>query len=133
MLRACEEGKGASCLFAPLLAAASELQGSIRAFSLSRLEWSTLIPAWLRHRQLGLHMKGQHFMLEDSIFWIFGGSIHYFRVPREYWRDRLLKMRACGLNTLTTAFVLMAAEIGLWVILRPGPYICSEIDLGGLP
>ncbi|KAF7463210.1 Hypothetical predicted protein [Marmota monax] len=67
-----------------------------------RLEWSTLIPAWLRHRQLGLHMKGQHFMLEDSIFWIFGGSIHYFRVPREYWRDRLLKMRACGLNTLTT-------------------------------
>ncbi|KAI5173164.1 Beta-Galactosidase-1-Like Protein 2 [Manis pentadactyla] len=31
------------------------------------------------------------------------------------------------------AFVLMAAEIGLWVILRPGPYICSEIDLGGLP
>ncbi|XP_048652150.1 beta-galactosidase-1-like protein 2 isoform X2 [Marmota marmota marmota] len=121
-----------------------------------RLEWSTLIPAWLRHRQLGLHMKGQHFMLEDSIFWIFGGSIHYFRVPREYWRDRLLKMRACGLNTLTTyvpwnlhepergkfnfsgnldleAFVLMAAEIGLWVILRPGPYICSEIDLGGLP
>ncbi|KAM5185790.1 beta-galactosidase-1-like protein 2 isoform 1-T1 [Callospermophilus lateralis] len=121
-----------------------------------RLEWSTLIPAWLRHRQLGLHTKGQHFMLEDSIFWIFGGSIHYFRVPREYWRDRLLKMRACGLNTLTTyvpwnlhepergkfnfsgnldleAFVLMAAEIGLWVILRPGPYICSEIDLGGLP
>ncbi|KAK2099833.1 hypothetical protein P7K49_021181 [Saguinus oedipus] len=31
------------------------------------------------------------------------------------------------------AFVLMASEIGLWVILRPGPYICSEIDLGGLP
>ncbi|MBZ3872261.1 Beta-galactosidase-1-like protein 2, partial [Sciurus carolinensis] len=99
----------------------------------SRLEWSTLIPAWLQHRQLGLQAKGKHFMLEDSIFWIFGGSIHYFRVPREYWRDRLLKMKACGLNTLTTAFVLMAAEIGLWVILRPGPYICSEIDLGGLP
>ncbi|XP_047372396.1 beta-galactosidase-1-like protein 2 isoform X2 [Sciurus carolinensis] len=123
---------------------------------LRRLEWSTLIPAWLQHRQLGLQAKGKHFMLEDSIFWIFGGSIHYFRVPREYWRDRLLKMKACGLNTLTTyvpwnlhepergkfnfsgnldleAFVLMAAEIGLWVILRPGPYICSEIDLGGLP
>ncbi|XP_057605431.1 beta-galactosidase-1-like protein 2 [Hippopotamus amphibius kiboko] len=95
-------------------------------------------------------------MLEDSAFWIFGGSVHYFRVPREYWRDRLLKMKACGLNTLTTyvpwnlhepergkfdfsgnldleAFVLLAAEVGLWVILRPGPYICSEIDLGGLP
>lgn len=34
---------------------------------------------------------------------------------------------------LSRAFVLMAAEIGLWVILRPGPYICGEIDLGGLP
>ncbi|KAM4827951.1 beta-galactosidase-1-like protein 2 [Thomomys bottae] len=123
---------------------------------LRRLDWSTLIPPWLRHRQLGLQAKGQNFMLEDSTFWIFGGSIHYFRVPKEYWRDRLLKMRACGLNTLTTyvpwnlhepergkfnfsgnldleAFILMAAEIGLWVILRPGPYICSEIDLGGLP
>ncbi|XP_058520069.1 beta-galactosidase-1-like protein 2 isoform X5 [Ochotona princeps] len=123
---------------------------------LRRLDWRTLIPLWLRHRQLGLTAGVQNFMLEDSTFWIFGGSIHYFRVPREYWRDRLLKMKACGLNTLTTyvpwnlhepergkfdfsgnldleAFVLMAAEIGLWVILRPGPYICSEIDLGGLP
>ncbi|XP_011888591.1 PREDICTED: beta-galactosidase-1-like protein 2 isoform X2 [Cercocebus atys] len=123
---------------------------------LRRVDWSALVPLWLRHRQLGLQAKGWNFMLEDSTFWIFGGSIHYFRVPREYWRDRLLKMKACGLNTLTTyvpwnlhepergkfdfsgnldleAFVLMAAEIGLWVILRPGPYICSEMDLGGLP
>ncbi|XP_057347120.1 beta-galactosidase-1-like protein 2 isoform X3 [Manis pentadactyla] len=123
---------------------------------LRRLDWRNLILPWLRHRQTGLQAKGQNFVLEDSPFWIFGGSVHYFRVPKEYWRDRLLKMKACGLNTLTTyvpwnlhepergkfdfsgnldleAFVLMAAEIGLWVILRPGPYICSEIDLGGLP
>ncbi|EPQ16514.1 Beta-galactosidase-1-like protein 2 [Myotis brandtii] len=121
-----------------------------------RLHWPRLLSPWLRHRQSGLHTKGQNFMLEDSTFWIFGGSVHYFRVPRAYWRDRLLKMKACGLNTLTTyvpwnlhepqrgtfdfsgnldleAFVRMAAEVGLWVILRPGPYICSEIDLGGLP
>uniref|UniRef100_A0A4X1V9T8 Beta-galactosidase n=1 Tax=Sus scrofa TaxID=9823 RepID=A0A4X1V9T8_PIG len=121
-----------------------------------RLNWSSLAPSWLRHRQLGLQAKDQNFMLEDSAFWIFGGSVHYFRVPRAYWRDRLLKMKACGLNTLTTyvpwnlhepergkfdfsgnldmeAFILLAAEVGLWVILRPGPYICSEIDLGGLP
>ncbi|XP_060035211.1 beta-galactosidase-1-like protein 2 isoform X2 [Erinaceus europaeus] len=121
-----------------------------------RLNWRSLIPLWLRHRHKGLQANGQNFMLEDSTFWIFGGSMHYFRVPKEYWKDRLLKMRACGLNTLTTyipwnlhepergkfdfsgnldleAFVLMAEEVGLWVILRPGPYICSEIDLGGLP
>ncbi|KAM7337892.1 hypothetical protein ACRRTK_004011 [Alexandromys fortis] len=100
---------------------------------LPRLNWSTLLPLWLQHRRLGLRTKGPDFMLEDSTFQIFGGSIHYFRVPREYWRDRLLKMKACGLNTLTTAFIQLAAKIGLWVILRPGPYICSEIDLGGLP
>ncbi|XP_036717909.1 beta-galactosidase-1-like protein 2 isoform X3 [Balaenoptera musculus] len=123
---------------------------------LRRVNWPRLTPLWLRHRRLGLQAKGQNFMLEDSAFWIFGGSVHYFRVPREYWRDRLLKMKACGLNTLTTyvpwnlhepargrfdfsgnldleAFVLLAAEVGLWVILRPGPYICSEMDLGGLP
>ncbi|XP_015427459.1 PREDICTED: beta-galactosidase-1-like protein 2 [Myotis davidii] len=123
---------------------------------LRRLHWPRLLSPWLRHRQSGLHTKGQNFMLEDSTFWIFGGSVHYFRVPKAYWRDRLLKMKACGLNTLTTyvpwnlhepqrgtfdfsgnldleAFVRMAAEVGLWVILRPGPYICSEIDLGGLP
>ncbi|KAH0516514.1 Beta-galactosidase-1-like protein 2 [Microtus ochrogaster] len=100
---------------------------------LRRLNWSTLLPLWLQHRRLGLRTKGPDFMLEDSTFQIFGGSIHYFRVPREYWRDRLLKMKACGLNTLTTAFIKLAAKIGLWVILRPGPYICSEIDLGGLP
>ncbi|XP_049712989.1 beta-galactosidase-1-like protein 2 isoform X3 [Elephas maximus indicus] len=123
---------------------------------LRRLDWHNLIPPWVRHRQLGLQAKGQNFMLESSTFWIFGGSVHYFRVPRQYWRDRLLKLKACGLNTLTTyvpwnlhepergkfdfsgnldleAFIWMASELGLWVILRPGPYICSEIDLGGLP
>ncbi|XP_021551916.1 beta-galactosidase-1-like protein 2 [Neomonachus schauinslandi] len=130
--------------------------GSYDHEAAQRLDWYNLLPAWLRHRQSGLQANGQYFMLEDSTFWIFGGSMHYFRVPKEYWKDRLLKMKACGLNTLTTyvpwnlhepergqfdfsgnldleAFVLMAAEIGLWVILRPGPYICSEIDLGGLP
>ncbi|XP_067607749.1 LOW QUALITY PROTEIN: beta-galactosidase-1-like protein 2 [Pseudorca crassidens] len=123
---------------------------------LRRVNWHRLTPLWLRHWCLGLPAKGQNFMLEDSAFWIFGGSVHYFRVPREYWRDRLLKMKACGLNTLTTyvpwnlhepergkfdfsgnldleAFVLLAAEVGLWVILCPGPYICGEMDLGGLP
>uniref|UniRef100_A0A286XUB2 Beta-galactosidase n=1 Tax=Cavia porcellus TaxID=10141 RepID=A0A286XUB2_CAVPO len=127
----------------------------------SRFNWSHLTPPRLQRRFLGLGTasttKGRaHFTLEGHKFLIFGGSIHYFRVPREYWRDRLLKLKACGFNTVTTyipwnlhepqrgkfvfsgnldleAFVLLAAEIGLWVILRPGPYICAEIDLGGLP
>ncbi|XP_066220705.1 beta-galactosidase-1-like protein 3 [Saccopteryx leptura] len=121
-----------------------------------RFNWSHLTPLELKVRAVGLQAKSPHFTLEGHKFLIFGGSIHYFRVPQEYWRDRLLKLRACGFNTVTTyvpwnlhepqrgtfdfsgnldleTFVLTAAEVGLWVILRPGPYICSEIDLGGLP
>uniref|UniRef100_A0A3Q3EXY2 Si:dkey-224e22.2 n=1 Tax=Labrus bergylta TaxID=56723 RepID=A0A3Q3EXY2_9LABR len=104
----------------------------------------------------GLRANSSQFTLERKPFRILGGSIHYFRVPRAYWEDRLLKMKACGLNTLTTyvpwnlhepergtfrfqdqldlkAFVTLAADMGLWVILRPGPYICAEWELGGLP
>ncbi|NXL43838.1 GLBL2 protein, partial [Podilymbus podiceps] len=122
----------------------------------SRFNWSELVPLRLWGRTLGLQTESSQFLLEGMPFRIFGGSMHYFRVPREYWEDRMLKMKACGLNTLTTyvpwnlheqergkfdfsrnldleAFLSLAAKNGLWVILRPGPYICSEWDLGGLP
>jgi beta-galactosidase len=82
--------------------------------------------------------------------------MHYFRVVPEYWRDRMLKLKAMGLNTLETyvcwnlheprpgrfdfaggldvaRYIELAAELDLMVIVRPGPYICSEWDLGGLP
>ncbi|XP_036975442.1 beta-galactosidase-1-like protein 2 isoform X2 [Acanthopagrus latus] len=111
---------------------------------------------WRLSRRVGLSANSSQFTLEGQPFHILGGSIHYFRVPRAYWRDRLLKMKACGVNTLTTsvpwslhqpnrevfnfhtqldleAYINLAAELGLWVILRPGPYISSELDLGGLP
>lgn len=103
-----------------------------------------------------LTMDGSHFYLGDKEFRILSGAIHYFRVVPEYWRDRLLKLKACGLNTVETyvawnvhepqpgmfnfsgladleKFIQTAAELGLYVIVRPGPYICSEWDLGGLP
>nr|XP_048314716.1 beta-galactosidase-1-like protein 3 [Myodes glareolus] len=127
----------------------------------ARFRWSHVTPSMLKDRSVGLstekNAQGQmYFTLEGHKFMIIGGSIHYFRVPREYWKDRLLKLQACGLNTVTTyipwnlheqekgkfdfseildleAYVSLAASIGLWVILRPGPYICAEVDLGGLP
>ncbi|XP_029428194.1 beta-galactosidase-1-like protein 2 isoform X2 [Rhinatrema bivittatum] len=123
---------------------------------LCRYNWIEFIPFKMWNRGIGLQAGESMFELEGRPFRIFGGSMHYFRVPRDYWRDRMLKMKACGLNTLTTyvawnlheptrgkfdfsgnldieAFVKMAADIGLWVIMRPGPYICAEWDLGGLP
>ncbi|XP_040835031.1 beta-galactosidase-1-like protein 3 [Ochotona curzoniae] len=127
----------------------------------ARHKWSHLTPLDLKNRSVGLGFENPrtgnaYFTLDGHKFRIFGGSIHYFRVPREYWRDRLLKLKACGFNTVTTyipwnlhepeggkfdfsgnldleAFVMTAGKIGLWVILRPGPYICAEVDLGGLP
>ena len=103
-----------------------------------------------------LSYRGEQFFLNGKPFRILSGAMHYFRVPREYWRDRLLKLKACGLNTVETyacwslhereegvfdfsdrldvrEYVRLARELGLFVILRPGPYICSEFDWGGLP
>jgi len=96
------------------------------------------------------------FMVDDQRLWLCSGSIHYFRVPRGLWRDRLLKAKRAGLNCVQTyvawnvhepeegqwdfegerdirAFVAEAADLGLYVILRPGPYICAEWDFGGFP
>lgn len=96
------------------------------------------------------------FLLNDQPFRIFSGAMHYFRIVPEYWADRLLKLRAMGLNTVETVvpwnvhepqpgqfcfsgmadierYIRLAGELGLCVIVRPGPYICAEWDLGGLP
>ncbi|XP_023677057.1 beta-galactosidase-1-like protein 2 isoform X2 [Paramormyrops kingsleyae] len=109
-----------------------------------------------KNMRQGLTANSSQFTLNGEPIRILGGSIHYFRVPRAYWSDRLLKMKACGINTLTTyvpwnlhepergvfdfqgqqdleAYIREAGRVGLWVILRPGPYICSEWELGGLP
>lgn len=96
------------------------------------------------------------FLLDGKPFRIMAGEIHYQRVPREYWADRLMKVRAAGLNTVGTyvfwnalepepgqwdlaggndlgAFIRTAQRLGLWVVVRPGPYACAEWDFGGLP
>lgn len=100
--------------------------------------------------------KGEDFLLDGKPFVIRGGEMHFSRVPREHWRDRLRMMKAVGLNTVGTylfwnlheprpgefdfsgqndiaEFVRIAQEEGLWVILRPGPYACAEWEFGGFP
>ncbi len=103
-----------------------------------------------------LTYKGDRFYLHGQPFTVISGAMHYFRIPRAYWRDRLLKLKECGFNTVETymcwnlhekregtfdfagnldvvAYIETAAEVGLYVIVRPGPYICAEWDFGGLP
>lgn len=98
----------------------------------------------------------QDFLLDGKPFKIISGAVHYFRIPPEYWEDRLKKLRAMGCNTVETyipwnlhepepgkfdfsgildvgAFVRLAQSLGLWVILRPSPYICAEWEFGGFP
>ena len=105
---------------------------------------------------------GNHFEISDDFYWngekvkIISGGVHYFRILPEYWRDRLEKLKALGCNTVETyipwnlhekekgqfdfsgrldvaSFVKIAQELGLFVILRPSPYICGEWEFGGLP
>jgi len=88
---------------------------------------------------------------------IHSGEMHYARVPHEYWKQRLQMIKAMGLNTVATyvfwnyhetapgvwdfttenrnirEFVTLAGEVGLMVILRPGPYACAEWEYGGYP
>ncbi|XP_064613808.1 beta-galactosidase-like [Liolophura sinensis] len=96
------------------------------------------------------------FLKDGKPFRYISGSIHYSRVPPIYWRDRLEKMYAGGLNAVQVyvpwnfheltpgnydftgkrnleQFLQIAQDVGLVVILRPGPYICAEWDFGGLP
>lgn len=103
-----------------------------------------------------LTTRNGKFFLDDQPFQILSGSVHYFRVVPEYWEDRLLKLKALGLNTVETyipwnvhepkkgtfhfsgmadveRFIALAQNHGLYVILRPSPYICAEWEMGGLP
>lgn len=108
-------------------------------------------------------MPDPRFSVSDSGFLLDGkplqircGEVHAPRVPREYWRHRLQLVRAMGLNAVcaylfwnlhepepgqfvwtgqadAAEFCRAAQDVGLWVILRPGPYACAEWEMGGLP
>ena len=67
-----------------------------------RLSQTSISPSIMKDRHVGLTLRDSHFMLGDFPFLILAGTIHYFRVPKEYWRDSLLKLKACGFNTVTT-------------------------------
>ena len=56
----------------------------------------------MRERVSSLRPEGEQFFLDGKQFRILSGSIHYFRVVPEYWEDRLLKLKAMGLNTVQT-------------------------------
>jgi beta-galactosidase len=108
-------------------------------------------------RPHSFELAARQFMLDGAPFTIRSGEMHPIRIPREYWRHRIRMAKAMGLNTislyvmwnalesepgvfdLTTgrrdfaSFIRICQDEGMWVYLRPGPYICGEWDFGGLP
>jgi len=97
------------------------------------------------------------FLLDGKPFQIIGGEMHPARIPKEYWRHRIQMAKAMGCNTIAAyifwnyheeiegkfdfttenrniaAFIKICQQEGMWVLLRPGPYVCAEWDFGGLP
>ncbi|MBS1668825.1 MAG: beta-galactosidase [Bacteroidetes bacterium] len=97
------------------------------------------------------------FLLDGKPFQMISGEMHPARIPKEYWRNRIQMAKAMGCNTIavyifwnyqesapgvfdfTTTnhniaeFIRICKEEKMWVLLRPGPYVCAEWDFGGLP
>jgi beta-galactosidase len=115
-----------------------------------------LAPAAAQRPAHTFQATGGQFQLDGKPFRIISGEMHYPRIPREYWRARFKMARAMGLNTITTyvfwnehepqpgvydfsgnndvaEFIREAQQEGLYVILRPGPYVCAEWEFGGYP
>lgn len=98
----------------------------------------------------------EHIEIDGEKTLLISGAMHYFRTLPEQWKDRLEKIASAGFNCVETyvpwnlhepkegeynfsgmldleKFITLADEVGLYVILRPSPYICAEWEFGGLP
>ncbi|MDX9946796.1 MAG: beta-galactosidase [Bacteroidales bacterium] len=97
------------------------------------------------------------FLLDGNPFQIISGELHPSRIPADYWRHRIQMAKAMGCNTISVyimwnyheqeegvfdfetgnrnlaQFFNIVQEEGLWLIVRPGPYVCAEWELGGIP
>lgn len=96
------------------------------------------------------------FLLNNKPFVIKAAEIHYPRIPKEYWEHRIEMSKALGMNTIclyifwnlheqeegkydfsgnkdVAEFCRLAQKHGMYVIVRPGPYVCAEWEMGGLP
>jgi beta-galactosidase len=104
--------------------------------------------------QLSLHDR--QFWIDNTPMRVMAGEMHPGRILPQFWDDRIKKAKAMGLNTVSVylfwneieptegnfvfkdqtdirRFVKLCQDNGMWVILRSGPYVCGEIDFGGLP
>lgn len=107
-----------------------------------------------------IRYDGLSLFVEDKPFFLYSGSFHYARCPKALWAERFEKIREAGFNTVQTyvpwnfhepqmptnpddfskvdmthldEYLSMAAQFGLYAVVRVGPYMCGEWDTGGYP
>ena len=96
------------------------------------------------------------FLLNGQPFIVKAAEVHYPRIPRPYWEHRIKMCKALGMNAVciyifwniheqregqfdftgnndVAEFCRLAQKNGMYVIVRPGPYVCAEWEMGGLP
>lgn len=106
--------------------------------------------------EMQISVQKKQFLIDGHPVQFVSGTMHYFRVPRVHWQDRLTKLAEMGCNCVETycawnlhepreghldfsgmldleAYLVEAEKAGLYAVVRPGPYMCSEWDMGGLP
>ncbi len=115
---------------------------------------AALASAQARH---SFEVSNTEFLLDRKPFQIRGCELHPARIPHEYWRHRIRMAKALGCNTVSVyifwnfhedasgrfdfaspqknigRFLTIVREEGMWALMRPGPYVCAEWDLGGIP
>lgn len=115
-----------------------------------------IVTSGVAERSFKIDYNKHTFLKDGKPFRFVGGSMHYFRVPRAYWDDRLHTLRMGGPNVVDfyidwsghepepgqynfadnydlVAFLEAVKKADLLAIVRPGPYICGEVDNAGLP
>lgn len=114
-------------------------------------------PATLRSAGHTFAFSGDDFLLDGKPFHMISCELHPARIPVEYWRHRIRMAHAMGCNTIAmyvfwnyheqseghfdfstgnrhlAEFIRIVQDEGMWVLLRPGPYVCAEWDFGGIP
>lgn len=108
-------------------------------------------------RKHTFELSKTEFLLDGKPFQIISGEMHPARIPHQYWKHRIQMAKAMGCNTVAVyvfwnyheqepgnfdfstgnhniaEFIKLAQAEGMWVLLRPGPYVCGEWEFGGLP
>lgn len=105
---------------------------------------------------MSIRCDGSSFIIDGKHTYLYGGDFHYFRVPRALWEDRIRKIVDAGCNLVSTPipwnwhetqkgkfewngqrdvkyFLDLCRKYNLYVIIKLGPYVCAELDFGGLP